>query len=457
MHDVLLPLTAAAIGVSAWIGYRRTRDALMPLVLFGPMLLYAYAYSPAMLLSSGDLQYYIADPARVAFVATVNLMFVGLFCAGCVSASRPAARMQRQEGVIEHAALDSRTRGQLLTAAWLFGAAALAAFWYMVALGGGFVELFSRPKPFLAPPSGYVGEMPMLALPAILLLAMSLRGRKIRIRHVMLALVFALPHLVMASFGGRRGPAFVILFTLVLSWYIARVRRPSLRAVTGTAIVAGVFMLFLVSNRQNLYLGSDQDVDMQAFRDRLLVSEGSGGQEFIYSTGLILTADHHERFYWGRRYLATVFVRPIPRHVWPGKYDDLGLGWLVDQPGSAGFSDGDWREAVGFPPLSGSAGGFVADAFVELWWLGALACYLIGRLYGWCWTRSARLGGLWTVVYVELVILSVYLVSQSVGAWLYRALLLVGPTWILWKLVVLPVERRARLRAAALKPAPARS
>ena len=72
-------------------------------------------------------------------------------------------------------------------------------------------------------------------------------------------------------------------------------------------------MLFLASNRRNLYLGSERDVDTEAFADRLVVSEGSGGQEFIYSSGLMLSAEQLDHFYWGQRYFTLLFVRPIPK------------------------------------------------------------------------------------------------------------------------------------------------
>ena len=147
-------------------------------------------------------------------------------------------------------------------------------------------------------------------------------------------------------------------------------------------------MLFLVSNRRNLYLGSERDVDTQAFAEALVVGEASSGQEFIYSSGLMLSAEQLDHFYWGQRYFTLLFVRPIPTLIWPTKYEDLGLGWMVNEPGTAGLSDMVWLRAVGFMPLRGSAGGFIADAFLEFWWFGVIVCYLIGRLYGYCWTRS---------------------------------------------------------------------
>jgi hypothetical protein len=157
----------------------------------------------------------------------------------------------------------------------------------------------------------------------------------------------------------------------------------------------------------------------------------------------MLSAEQLDHFYWGRRYFTLLFVRPIPKFVWPTKYEDLGLGWMVNEPGTAGLSDRVWLRAVGFMPLRGSAGGFIADAFLEFWWFGVIVCYLIGRLYGYCWTRSVLSGQIWTVIYVQLLVLSVYLPAQSVGAWLYRALLLIVPTWILWQRVVVRMRRRA--------------
>jgi hypothetical protein len=72
-----------------------------------------------------------------------------------------------------------------------------------------------------------------------------------------------------------------------------------------------------------------------------------------------------------------------------------------------------------------------------------IICYLIGKLYRYCWTRATHSGQIWTVIYVQLLVVSVYLPAQSVEAWLYRALLLIVPTWIIWERVVVRVWRRA--------------
>lgn len=449
MFELFLTVTAFVVLLAMWTGYLRTSDALMPMTIFGPMLLYVYVYSPAMLRFHDELALFFPDPTSLDYVALVNLVGIGLFALGCLSGAQPIRAVSGCRAVVTRLALDERTRKRVFDLACVFGVTGVLAFVYMVMTSGGFLEVFSRPKPFLSAPSGYVSEARMLAYPAIVLLAITVRSR-LRLSHVLLALFFAFPHLTMASLGGRRGPAFLIVITLVVAWYVARNRRPSWRAIVTITVGLGLLMLFLVSNRQNIYLGSDFDFDSAAFTERIAVADGSGGQEFIYASGLILTADYLEAFYWGLRYFTLLFVRPIPRQIWPTKYEDMGLGWMVDEPGTGGFSDWDWLESVGFLPLRGSSGGLVADMFVEFWYFGFIACFLIGYLYGKCWRRSVLQGGLWTVVYVELLALSVYLPAQSVGAWLHRALLMIVPTWIVWKYFVVPLQKRAaasRVRA----------
>jgi hypothetical protein len=312
MFEILLILTGLLIGSAMLIGYRSTGDALMPMVVFGPMLLYTYVYSPAMLMYHGELEQFLFNPLQLEHIALLNLLGVGLFCVGCVS-SCTARISSNRGGILEEIALDQRACARLFNVACILGISAVAAFFYMVYLGGGLWEVFSRPKPFLNAPTGYIKEMPMMAYPAIVLLAMTVRSKEIRLRQMILALCFASPHLIMASLGGRRGPAFLILCTLVFSWYISRNRRPSLRMVVTMITMAGLLMLFLVSNRKNIYLGSEREIDTEAFTNKLVISEVSSGQEFIYSSGLVLTAEYKNQFYWGLRWFALLFVRPIPK------------------------------------------------------------------------------------------------------------------------------------------------
>ena len=171
----------------------------------------------------------------------------------------------------------------------------------------------------------------------------------------------------------------------------------------------------------------------------------SPGDEYIAGSAIVLLARKHERYYWGKRYFATFLVRPIPRQLWPTKYDDVGAAWMDSSPGSAGFTPAEWRHTLGFATTAGSAGGLVADLFLEFSWGAILACFVIGKAYGWVWHRWVTVGGFWTVLYLEMLVLSVYLPSQSVGAWLYRLMLLGGPSWLVWRTVVGPGTRAAGL------------
>ena len=98
-------------------------------------------------------------------------------------------------------------------------------------------------------------------------------------------------------------------------------------------------------------------------RKGLSSAKEAAAQEFIYASGLILSAEQLDHFYWGQRYFTLLFVRPIPKLIWPTKYEDLGLGWMVNEPGTAGLSDLGLAESRWFPALSGLRGGFIADVF----------------------------------------------------------------------------------------------
>ena len=53
--------------------------------------------------------------------------------------------------------------------------------------------------------------------------------------------------------------------------------------------------------------------------------------------------------------------------------------------------------------------------------------------------------GIWTIVYFEACIVSVYLPTQGLSsAWAYRFIFLAVPTILIWKLMVSPITDRIR-------------
>ena len=247
------------------------------------------------------------------------------------------------------------------------------------------------------------------------------------------------------------GAAFLAVCSLVACWYLVRNRRPSTHLVLCGVVATGLFMLFLVSNRQNVYIGSDKSVDFEAFWKQVTAQEQEdlkrqSGQEFIVGAGTIVTSAHHQRYYWGRRYLTQVAVRPIPKQIWPTKYEDIGMGWMPRAPGSSGFSRSEWYAACGFVPQLGSAVGMVADLFLEFSYGSFIFCYAVGRLYSFAWYRWLTRGHFWSLIYFAMIALSAHLAAQSMIAWIYRVLILIVPAWVLWRFVLGQSNRRRAAR-----------
>jgi oligosaccharide repeat unit polymerase len=448
MLEALTLATGVVILVIASIGFRRTRDPLSPVVVFTPMLLYVYVYSPLSILIRPEFAEVFPEPDDLVIVHVLNLLCVIGLLVGS-SWDRRAARLEDRRFKILDRELRGHTRNRLLSFGVFCGAFANAAFWFMVYYSGGFLRVFSQDKPVLYNPfdSGYFGELPMMCYPALLMLALAWQGKKLHVHRVAMFALVGLPQLIMATAGGRRGPAFLIACTLFGCWCIVRQRRPKLSYVMLGVCALGLFVVLLGEHRSRLFQPWRIGEDWVTERQITPASDLSVGEEYIFGSGLVLTANQYTRHFWGVRYFATFFVRPIPKQIWPGKYEDLGLGWMESRFAYAGFSLSEWIDAVGFVPAVGSAGGMAADLFLEFSWGAVLACFLIGRMYSWSWKRWTTHGGLWTLLYVEMLILSIYLPAQSLGAWGYRAILLGLPTLGIWKFVIARDQRSRSIRA----------
>ena len=129
-----------------------------------------------------------------------------------------------------------------------------------------------------------------------------------------------------------------------------------------------------------------------------------------------------------RRYLAQLFVRPIPSAIWTNKYEDFGVPELLTNGGTGeGFLDNlGWAGAVG------SAPGIVADLWVEGRWFCLPGLFALGWIYARLWRRAIQRRGPWISQYIIAVSLSLYLVMQTMEAVIFRFLLLSIPLWIVW-------------------------
>jgi hypothetical protein len=243
----------------------------------------------------------------------------------------------------------------------------------------------------------------------------------------------------------RRGPTFAFVIVVLMGWYTSRRKRPPVFAVGGLGFTLAWLVLFLVTNRSNIYLGSDFDVKTDVSG---IVEKPDTGNEYIYGSGTILAAVRRNHYFWMRRYLAQIVVRPIPSAIWPSKYQDFGVPELLNNAGTGeGFAD-----ALGWVGAVGAAPGIIADLWVEVWWFAVPAMALLGWCYGTVWRKAVLIGGPWSSQYVLLSALSIYLVMQTMEAVIFRVLLLSVPCWITWRWALkAPVARgrtldRLRLR-----------
>jgi oligosaccharide repeat unit polymerase len=441
VFEFLCALTGVVLIGGAIYAYQRSRDGFHPAIVIAPLFLYIYVSSPILGNTKGGLDRFFSVE-ELEYVAALNLATAFFFCAGLLRSPRRGATEVRAQIFAFFGRPHVRQR--MFALALLLGLIALGAYIYSLESVGGFIKAYSRAKGGGRADSGYLGEAILLAFPAIVLLALSRRGSAIRPLDVAFGFLFALPHLLQGSFGGRRGPMFLVVAILLIAWFIAKGRTPSLRIGIIAIGAAGLAVLLVWSQRQHMYIGSEGEFDTRAFLQTVFSEEPSEGSTYVSGTATVLTADSLNKYYWGYRYLVTFFIRPIPKQLWPTKYEDVGADWLYrygDEERSF-----EYTGVVGFALLAGSAPGSFADGYMEFSW-GVLALfYLIGALYAWIWKKHRWEGGFWTVVFAVSLVMSIYLATQSVTAWGTRMVYICFFTYLIWRLwLKIPMSHRAVL------------
>jgi hypothetical protein len=209
-----------------------------------------------------------------------------------------------------------------------------------------------------------------------------------------------------------------------------RARRPRLTTTALGGLGLGLLLLFLVAHRDQIYLGSEFDFGQDT---RTFAFTAGSGNEFVYGAGAILHADGVGEYWWGRRLAIVLFVRPVPKLVWPSKYDDAAAA--LGTPSIAtnlGVGTDEFRETVGWTGATGAAPGIVADLWIEFWWASLLALLGLGWCYGRVWSRAVSQGGIWATLYCLMFSLSAFLVMQTLEAFIYRLLLIAVPGLLAW-------------------------
>lgn len=419
MFESLVVLTGVVCGVGILHGYLKYRDPFHPLVLMLPMCAFIYVLMPWLLGRDGTLYSYVSEPqatwVQSIILAGLVLLILGLHAGSAVKVQPVWANRYAVVNV-----------GRLHKGAYVLGGMGVLAWFYAISNVGGITEAFSRPKGFGWSELGFIRESAYLMIVALLLL-FAPQGYQPRNRLWRMAVVVcSIPYLLQGLLGAQRGPTFLIVATIGISYYLARGKRPSLPAMIGAGAALGFLMLFLVMNRGNIYLGSEAELstDVSGF------FEANEANEYIFGAGCMVAADQTDRYFWGKRYLAQVLVRPIPRQIWPNKYEDFGVPELLQNAGVAG--DG-LQSVMGWGEIPGAAAAMIADLWVEFSWLTLPVLFIIGYLFAAAWRKAVVLSGPYITQYTIFVLLSVYFVSQSGEAVIFRLLILSLPAWHIWR------------------------
>ena len=410
-----------------------SRDVFHPLVFLGPMLAFLYCWMPWKLLSRDGLSQYF-DHAQLLHVAVLNVAGVFTLVTCCLAAG---ARLQKKQ-IRRPTRFPERTLQRLLLGGCIAGTVGLICWAITIINVGGFVNAYSTSYSGGYDTSGYIRDGSLLLLLGVMFAMIVRSAGGPRWPSYLMVAAFGLPWLSTAVLMARRGPTFELVIVLLMSWYVNRRKRPPLLALACVGVCVGWLVLFLVTNRQSIYLGSSFEMKTDIGE---VVEKPDTGNEWIYGAGTILSAERREHYFWMRRYLAQILVRPIPSSIWPTKYEDFGVPELLYNAGTGeGFGD-----ALGWVGAVGAAPGLVADLFVEVWWFAVPLMGLIGWFYGYTWRKAATRGGPWSSQLVVLSAVTIYLVMQTMEAVIFRTLLLSIPCWLIWRWA-LPARARKRTR-----------
>ncbi len=253
-------------------------------------------------------------------------------------------------------------------------------------------------------------------------------GRPMRANDWIVVFIMISPVFIHGLLGARRGPTFLSVAGVIASYVM--VYRPSISITRMVLFTAGLglLLLFLVANRHLIYLGGD-------LSDPLSVTEymkNWEGNEYLFGSAIFRYGNNQSEPFYGLRVLFHMVGRLTPKSIWPTVYDDLAavLGPDVDYKRWSGIPALSISYAVGWQIAEGAAPGLAGDMFLEFGYLSILVAGLIGWLYGRIWKLS-QADNIYVVFYIVLVGLSIFLISQTIEAWLFRLLWFVAPAAII--------------------------
>ena len=433
--NIWLVLIAALCLAGFALAIFKYKDTLHPLAFLMPMAAFIYVYMPLdatcqMMLNNSF------SHAQIGFVQMINFLSLAALIIGCYYGSeRPPTRRRITTGVSIKTVSAPGEAERITQIGMMLGVVASLIFWVNIYFQGGLIATFSGVKGgSLAADSGYFRDPAFWAVSAALLLLLGAAKLKARFWHYFGVAVFMIPLFLQGILGSHRGPTFMGLVSIGAGWYLTRGKRPSLVTLLVGSGAIGFLLLCLVTFRDDIYIGSNllSKLSLKSATEAVdaKLSKEDYGNEAFYGANVILSAREKDRHYWGQRFATIVFIRPIPKQLWPNKYADVGM---ADYEFNVGLGSAD-QLIADVPP--GAATGFVADIYLEFAWGGLIVCGLIGWYYGRCWRTACASDSFGIINYGCLAAFSIFFVAQTMEAILSRYLVVIVPTAILWRIFV---------------------
>lgn len=433
-----LVIILAVFGACAILrDWARWKDVFHPTIFCVPQILFLYVVFPIYGLATDPYEFLsragywdelanfqsLADAVGIAVILGISW--------GCRnSGDMPGPSAEQNNKAIFFV---SCVFGVLGMAAWITGIINVGGFSvaYGRAYGGGWDD------------SGYVREAAQFGLVAVPLLILSRRKLGMHWQHWLMAFAFLLPLLVQGFLGARRGPTFLAITGVAASYILAFRPRIPFVVVIAAGGAIGALLLWLVANRDAIYIGSHEE--LQGSVSRML--ENWAGNEYLFSSAIVRYINEAGEPFYGLRILAHMLGRVVPVAIWPTKYADVcaAFGLDIDLTQDAGIPIERIEAVTGWPIAVGAAPGIVGDFWMEFGMFAPAAAFALGGLYGKLWRRS-RSDPRIQPAYAILAALSIYVFTQTIEAWLFRVLLFGIPALVVLRLLS---KRRTQLNSRA--------
>ena len=409
----LLLFISLSITIIIFDWYYR-KDIFYPTIYILPQMIFLYFYNP-LLLWSYDVDRFIWAAGGFEWLADLQLaatLLMLCLVVGIRIGSRSHRRTRRQSAYL----LDRRWA---MVLGVVFGFFGFFAWLQGIANVGGFMAAYGRAYGGGWADSGYVREAAFAGIVAVPLIMLSRQGRKMRAVDWLLVLIFISPLIVQGLLGARRGPTFLALAICAGGYFVIFRKKVSIAAGAFAGVAVGYLLLLLAANRGQIYLGGQ--IESLQSANTILLSWSAN--EYLY-TSAIMRYVSFEGAFEGARITAHIAGKIIPNLAWPTVYEDLSrfFNLDIDLTLNAGVPIEHIASYAGWMVATGSAPSFVGDLILEFGYASPVAAFVIGMFYGRMW-RLSRHSPSAQIVYLLMIALSIYLITQSIEAWLYRLLL----------------------------------